>query len=123
MNIERLKKCLEAVENLPDVQFDMRNWKREDSCGTVYCAAGAYVAANPDCGLEFCKIEIEFGWAIQKRGGTNLCASIVILADHFDISRKESFTLFNGANYMGLVTKEMVAERIRNFIKESNEKA
>lgn len=40
MNLERMKILRDHIAALPEEQFDMSDWKREEECGTVACIAG-----------------------------------------------------------------------------------
>lgn len=40
MNIEKLDELISKLESVPDQNFDMKEWRKECSCGTVACAGG-----------------------------------------------------------------------------------
>ena len=104
MNVERFNKLIEAVQNVPaTVEFDMSTYLCvTHECGTVACAVGSYVLANPDCGLP-----VDF-FVIGK------------VADHFDITCQEVCRLFLSGYYNGDAkpVRDRVLRRLRTFVQE-----
>lgn len=94
MNIERMEKVIQALESLPDERLDMGVWRRETECGTVCCAAGAYIMANPDADL----VLVPYGpphdvrYSLSDRQGRWVWDAISL---HFDIDERVANDLFS----------------------------
>ena len=96
MNISRLLKVIEAIEEVAPQLFEMRCWARKTECGTVGCAAGIYILANPDCGLRLDWNVIGLP-GIAGLSGENGSVGVAALQAHFGLSLRKQPIYFTEA--------------------------
>lgn len=111
-NRTRLIKLIEAVNDTPMKLFNMEFWACKTECGTVGCAVGRYILANPKCGLRLywlCGGEGGAGVRRKHQYGMNAVAS------HFQIDICQADRLFCSSYYKN-PTKANVLRRFRSFV-------
>lgn len=114
MNRERLQRLIEAVENQPDNLFDIESWGRHGECGTIVCAFGAYILANPHRGLSLRSYVFDHQLMRVVRDGRSSNGLIETMIE-FDICKEEARYLFCCDGHDDL-SKSAVISRIRAFM-------
>lgn len=109
-NKARLLKVIEAVEWVPDKQFDMEVWFVK-GCGSVGCAFGHYVHQNPGCGV----ILIDEIPVLEECPGVGEFGGIDAAAIHFDLEEEDADFLFLPSSY-DRPTRANVLRRLRAFV-------
>lgn len=98
--------------------FDMQEWYSEhNSCGTSACAAGLYILKSRGKILRFDHQYVQ-GMsmpALTRKGHT--IYGYPALTEHFKISRKATYMIFNPCYYLGFYpTPLAVAARIEQYL-------
>lgn len=120
---KRLLKLADILRAVPRKQFDMNQWTKDESCGTVACAAG-WACMDPGFRRAGLHLVETTNWC-----GTNLFPALTeadgyveknewrALEKFFDLTPREAELLFmpGQARYD---TPKCVADHIRKFVRQ-----
>lgn len=125
MNSKRLLKLASLLEKKPEGKFSLKDWRKDNSCGTTACAVGwaasdknfrraGLRAVEVGSGIDHTRYVIEFK---DKAGQVHY--NFTAAAEFFDISIGDSLFLFSPDKYeQGRSGRRDVIRRIRKFVKD-----